>query len=318
MHVGSMYAGSARSRRTGWHVSCGTLMAAGILTTSACKLITGSSRHVVSPPPAGLDAKNVSFVSGSGNTIYAWLIRGRAGAGAVLLLHGVGSDRGSMVGRARFLHDDGFAVLAPDFQAHGESPGDRVTFGARESVDAAAAMAFLREAAPGERVGVIGVSMGGAAALLGKGPLSADAFVLESVYPTVRAALSNRLGAWFGPLGGVARRVTPIAIRLLSADIGVSEGALQPIRRIGAINAPLLVIAGALDRYTPLAEADSLFAHAKEPKSFWAVHGAGHEDIYTFGPDEYERRVGGFLTRYLRVASCPSSWLPKACSCSTE
>src|SRR4029079_3179884 len=118
--------------------------------------------------------------------------RGRAGGGAVLLLHGVGANRGAMLNRAEFLHDAGFTVLAPDFQAHGESEGEHVTYGARESLDAAAAVAYLYAVAPSERVGVIGVSMGGAASLLGLGPVRANAFVLESVYPTIRQAVSNR------------------------------------------------------------------------------------------------------------------------------
>ena len=136
------------------------------------------------------------------------------------------------MGRAEFLNRQGFAVLAPDFQAHGESTGEHVTFGARESLDAAAALEFLRNAAPDERVGVIGVSMGGAATLLGPGPLNVNAVVLESVYPTIRRAVSDRLGTWFGPLSGVGRLFTSTALGLLERETGVEETELQPIERI--------------------------------------------------------------------------------------
>ena len=53
--------------------------------------------------------------------IHAWFVPGRRGAGAVLLLHGVRANRRIMLGRARFLHDSGYALLIPDFQAHGEN-----------------------------------------------------------------------------------------------------------------------------------------------------------------------------------------------------
>ena len=255
----------------------------------------------VGAAPEDLGAVSVTYASGSGSNIHAWLARGIRGGGSVLLLHGVGANRTSMLARARFLHRLGFTVLAPDLQAHGESPGEHVTVGARESLDAAASMTFLRGAMPAEQVGVIGVSMGGAAALLGPGPLDANAFVLESVYPTIRQAVSDRLGTWLGPLGGVARLFTPAVIHFVGNDIGVTEVELRPIDRIALLHAPLLFLAGTADPYTPIVEAESLYARAPAPKDYWAVKGAGHEDLYAYDAAEYERRVGAFLVRALRA-----------------
>lgn len=274
-------------------------MIAATVWATGCGL-AGAAPTSIAPPPAQLGAESVVFASGSGSRIHAWLVRGRAGAGAVLLLHGVGSDRTSMLARAKFLHRKGFTVLAPDFQAHGESPGEHPTFGALESLDAAAALAYLQAAAPQERVGVIGVSMGGAATLLGPGPIAANAFVLESVYPTIRQAVSDRLSTWFGPLAWVGRQFTSTVINVVGSEVGVSEGELQPISRIGTLGGPLLMLAGTADPYTPLVEAESLYAHAPPNKRFWAVVGAGHEDLYDYSPAEYERRVGGFLEQWLR------------------
>lgn len=276
------------------------LLTCAVAAASGC-MLASPARSAVADPPAPLATEKVVFPSASGSLIHAWLMRGRDGGGSVLLLHGVGSNRSSMLGRAQFLHDEGFTVLAPDFQAHGESPGDHVTFGARESLDAAAAMKYLHDVVPAEPIGVIGVSMGGAATLLGPGPIAANAFVLESVYPTIRQAVSDRLATWFGPLRGIGRLFTPAVIDIVGSEIGVSEADLQPISRIGRIHAPLLLISGTDDPYTPLAEAESLYARAPSPKSFWAVVGAGHEDLHAFEGREYERRVGNFLRRYLQT-----------------
>jgi pimeloyl-ACP methyl ester carboxylesterase len=257
-------------------------------------------------PPADLAVSPVSFESTSGATIRAWFLRGRPGSGSVLLLHGVGSNRSSMVARARFLHRQGYSVLLPDFQAHGESTGEFITFGSRESLDAVAALAYLRACAPDERVGVIGVSMGGAAALLGPRPLDADALVLESVYPTIRQALEDRLAVWMGPLGRLNRYVAPVVLRTVSAEIGVREDALRPIDRIAQAGVPVFVLSGTRDRYTPLDEARALFQHARGPKQFWPVEGAAHEDLYAFTGGEYERRIGAFLAVQLRPAGIAS------------
>lgn len=276
-----------------------SVMGIGVAFASGC--ILASAHSSIGAPPAALNVSNVEFESGSGSRIHAWLMRGRAGVGAVLLLHGDGSNRTSMEGRAKFLQAKGFTVLAPDFQAQGESPGEHVTYGALESLDAAAGIAYLREIVPAERVGVIGVSMGGAAALLGTGPLVVDAFVLESVYPTIREAVRDRLGTWFGPFGMIGRLLASPVIGFVSSQNGVTEAQLQPIMHIGSIRAPLLLLSGTEDHYTPIAEAESLYAHAPSPKTFWAVDGAGHEDLHAYGPAEYERRVGDFLETNLRT-----------------
>jgi len=254
------------------------------------------ARAHIAPPPAALGASTVQFLSASGSVLRAWLVRGRPSHGAVLLLHGMGANRASMLARARFLHDRGYTVLAPDFQAHGESPGSHITFGERESLDAASALHFLRENAAGERVAVIGISMGGAAALLGDARNSADALVLESVYPTFEDAVADRLTVWLGPLGFLGHAIAPALIGSVAPRIGVDPDALRPIARIGAFDKPLLLMTGTEDRYTPVSEARALFDCAVAPKEFWEVVGAGHEDLHDYAPAEYEQLIDGFLT----------------------
>lgn len=282
---------------------------AGSVVWAGCAM-TRPARTAPLALPMGLAVRAVQFPSASGSTIHAWLVPGTAGAGAIVLLHGVGDNRTSMLGRAVFLHRAGYTLLLPDFQAHGESDGRSITFGALESLDAAAAVDFLRASTGGERIGLIGVSMGGAAALLGPGPVRADAFVLESVYPTIRQALDDRLAVWLGPFGGLRRFVTPLVIQGVSGEIGIGEDALRPIDRVGQAGAPVFLLAGTRDDYTPLAEARELFSRASEPREFWPVEGAGHEDLHAFAGADYERRVGAFLERYLRPGRISRHPLP--------
>jgi fermentation-respiration switch protein FrsA (DUF1100 family) len=272
---------------------------AGAAAASGCEM----TRPAHTGPlvlPSELAVRPVSFASRSGGTIRGWFLMGEPGRGSVLLLHGVGSNRRSMVDRARFLHRAGYTVLLPDFQAHGESEGRHITFGSLESLDASAALDFLRACAGGGRVAAFGVSMGGAAALLGPAPLHVDALVLESVYPTIRQALEDRLDVWLGPFGRLGRWVAPLVIREVSAEIGVSEDALRPIDRIARAGAPVFLLAGTRDFYTPIHESRALFEQARGPKQFWAVEGAAHEDLHAFDRAAYEERVGAFLATHLR------------------
>jgi pimeloyl-ACP methyl ester carboxylesterase len=293
-----MMEASSPSRRRARLAPRSLLAAALAVSVSGCRP-TDLPVIRLADPPADLQARAVSFPSGPDSTIHGWLARGRAGAGAVVVLHGIGASRLDMLDRARFLARMGFTVLLIDFRGHGASSGGPPTYGGLESRDARGAVELVRAEIPHERVGVIGISMGGAAALVGPTPLAVDALVLESVYPTIADAVRHRARAWFGPLGRIA---APLAMRLLFPRQGIAAADLRPIDRIGAQRAPTFVIAGTEDPYTPLAESKALFDRAASEKSFWAVPGAAHVDLHAFAGIDYERHVGAFLSRHLRSA----------------
>jgi uncharacterized protein len=250
----------------------------------------------VGPPPTDLPARSVMFDSDSGSTIHGWFVPGQ-GTGAVLLLHGVRANRLSMLDRARFLHQAGYSVLLIDFQASGESPGRAITFGYLESRDAQAAVALLRRLAPRQPIGIIGTSMGGAAALLAQPRLQVDAMVLEQVYPTLAQALDDRLrlhagviGAWFEPL--MAMTVKP--------HLGLSLQQMRPIDHIHALGVPKLLVAGSADLHTTLAESLAMYHAAAAPKQLWVVPGARHVDLDRYAGPAYRAHILEFLGTWLR------------------
>jgi fermentation-respiration switch protein FrsA (DUF1100 family) len=261
-------------------------------------LLTQPNRRTIGEPPADLHARAITFRSESGAALRGWYVEGVRGHGAVVLMHGVHADRRAMIGRARLLAQAGYAVLLFDFQAHGESEGEAITFGWRERLDAQAALAWMREAAPGERIGVIAASMGGAAVLLAQPVPSIEALVLEQVYPTVDEALDNRLRNYLGPLGPL---LSPVLEREVSWHVGLAPSLLRPVDHIASVDAPVLILAGEVDRHTTLAQSRALFAAAREPKLLWIVPGAAHVDLCAYAGAEYPRHVLPFLASHLRA-----------------
>lgn len=275
------------------------IFASGIFVSFIAIWLAGSIlcapvNHSVGNLPSDLAGKAVEFPSASGAMIHGWFIPGIKGAGAVILMHGVRSDRRSMLNRAKFLSHSGYSVLLFDFQAHGESAGENITFGYLESMDAQAAFNFVRANAPDEKIGIIGVSMGGAATLLASPPLDADAIILEMVYPTITQAIANRLTM---RLGMWAEILTPLLSWQLKPRLGIGAEKLRPIDKVEKNITPKLFIFGDKDRHTTLEESLRMFHAAAEPKEFWMVKGAGHVDLYG---KEYEQRVSAFFEQYLR------------------
>ena len=278
-------------------------------TAALCAVVVGVGLLLSRPaagdigaPPADLAAESVAMISGSGATFRGWFLAGQPGGGAVVLMHGVRANRLSMVQRARVLHQSGFSVLLFDFQAHGESSGKRITFGHLEALDAAAAVAFAKERLPNEKIGTIGTSLGGAAALLGPTPLPVDALVLEAVYPDIGAATENRIRSVLGaPIGAlVAPPLTHVFELLMPPILGIAPAELRPIDHIADVVAPLLIVSGTRDSRTTAHEAIAMFDRAREPKSLWLVEGAGHVDLERYAPEAYRAHVLAFLAGTLR------------------
>lgn len=272
-----------------------TVMLAGCLAVG--EVLIRPVNGPVGPPPGDLPAHDVTLRSDTGRNVHGWLIPGNPTAAGILLLHGLYSDRRSMLARARMLHGLGYTVLLIDLQGHGESPGAHITYGYLESHDVRAAAQYLQGAVRGRPIGAVGVSLGGAAILLARPPGAWQAVVLESVYGTFDEALDNRMREYLGPPGPL---LSGALTWQMPVRLGISAGDLRPIDRIRQVREPLLIVQGDQDRNTTPAEAWRLFAAAPGPdKQLWLVPGAGHVDLYRSAPQEYRARVTAFLTAHL-------------------
>jgi alpha-beta hydrolase superfamily lysophospholipase len=265
-------------------------------TWLAGSALCAPANHPVAEPK-DLAVEAVSFESGSGSRLHGWLVQSSTNRGVVILQHGVRADKSTLVQRAKFLSQTGYSVLLFDFQAHGESLGKEITFGYLESRDSQAAVEFVKKRFPGRPIGVIGESLGGAAALLAKPPLEVQALVLESVFPDIVDATKDRL-EWV--LCRPARMISPLLTEQLQWRIGVSPDKLRPIDSAAVIKTPKLFLAGTADPRTKFSEAQELFARAAEPKFFFSVEGASHEDLQAFLGARYEQLILDFLNKYLK------------------
>ena len=284
---------------------------AGLCLTAALLLYLGHrlilpAPATLGPAPSELHAETIHLPSDSGAILSGWLSTRPDAHGVVLLLHGIRSNKRSMVERALFLHRLGYGTLCLDLQAHGESSGDRITMGHLEGKDVAAAVAYIRARFPALPVAVLGNSLGGASAILANYEIPPDAFILEAVFSDIETAIRNRLEMRLGAIGASA---TPLLEMQIKPRLGVSPEELSPLRAVSRITAPILFIYGTADLHAKPQEADQLFEAARGPKEIWKIEGAAHEDFYKLVPSDYERRVGEFLSRRLPLRRFPSDLL---------
>jgi alpha-beta hydrolase superfamily lysophospholipase len=300
------------------------LGAAGVVTAAAGAVIGAVSmvayRKVTHPvfgdfeglpvPPEHLPREPVVLRSRDGTSLAAWFISGPRPE-PVLLLHGYSASKREMLHHAAFLHEHGYPVLLLDLRACGESGGSAVTFGGREREDVAAALAYLEERpdVDGERIGVLGLSLGGALALLAATDSPrVRAVVAESSFASIRATVhknfreATRLPAF--PFAS-------LVIWMVERRWRVRADRVAPEREIGGReDGAVLLIHAENDRVVSVQDAHALFGAARGPKELWLIPDADHALAYLTEREAYAERVCAFFDRWLPADAPP--WAPES------
>ncbi|MEL6871011.1 MAG: alpha/beta fold hydrolase [Pseudomonadota bacterium] len=255
--------------------------------------LTAAVPAQIGAAPEWLGASSVAFDSASGSRIRGWLAIAERPKGSVVLLHGVRGNRRAMLSRARFLIAANYSVLMIDLQGHGESEGDRITFGHLESFDVAAAVEFMRGQTGSGSLVVLGYSLGGAAALLARPALPIDGLIVEAVYPDIEIAVRNRLRI---RIGDIADFVASIFMNQLSWFVDVEVKDLKPMHHAPGIQYPVFVVSGALDQRTTVDDTKLLYDSLTGVKDVWLVAGAGHQNLHAFAGVAYEEKILAFIS----------------------
>lgn len=235
---------------------------------------------------------------GEGPELAAWYIPREGSRAGIVLCHGHNDCRNQFYPLLRPLHEAGFHLILFDFRSMGLSGGDVCTYGLGEKEDVHRAIHFLREEAEVENVGLFGISMGGATALLAA---AEDPTIQAVTTDCAFARLDDMVEQFFHYLpttlrAAVARSVRTWCIRWKGDVLGQvdPEAAVRQWQ-----TRPLLVVHAQEDRLTPVAHAHRLAAAAGEGAELWVVPDAPHVGCRRKAGREYFRRVTHFFQRHL-------------------
>lgn len=254
-------------------------------------------------------ARAVSFHAEDGVRIRGYYSPPAAGRPVLVLQHGQGSCRDTVLPWARIFAAVGYGVLCFDWRAHGRSGGWCVHYGAHEYKDLLAGIRFLESQpeARGRPVGVYACSLGAACtAMAAPGlPESVKALVLDSPFGSFSRMIEHRTARLKSWQGLVRLVIESLAVYLS----GAPTSAVVPEDNLKAFQPrPILVFHGSRDGVIPVEEGRSLFGAYGGPKDYWESDD-GHVRARRTRTREFMQRISEFFERHLEGAPAPEEVL---------
>jgi dipeptidyl aminopeptidase/acylaminoacyl peptidase len=231
----------------------------------------------------------------------SWVPAEKAGAPAVIVVHGINSCRRDPVVLlpAGMLARNGFSVLMMDMRDQGDSDIEdrRSGWGSEEYLDVLGAWDWLQSAQglQASRIGLTGESLGASSAIIAMGEEQAIAATWADSGFADLGVLFDELIAGDGFPTWLRMGVTAWA-KIIANDDLTARSPVAEVARIGT--RPLAIVHGLADDRMSVHHANDLAAaHAKFVPGYepWLVPRALHLQAAFAAPAEYERRIVAFF-----------------------
>ena len=216
-------------------------------------------------------AAEVWLTTRDGVKLNAWWIAAPDSRLATVFFHGNGGNLTHRVDHMRAIAAAGSALLILDYRGYGKSEGKPSESGLYSDADAAYQW-LTDKGYAAKQIVIHGESLGAAVAV-----------DLASRQPCAGVVLE----APFSSAAQVAASVLPLIGPLLIRDFDSKA-------KVGKIRAPMLFMQGDRDEVIPYRLGRDLYDAAPEPKSFWTIDGAGHNNLLDVAGDRYREHLAAF------------------------
>jgi len=243
---------------------------------------TRVARDTPTPPLPRVRAVEEVWLAGDGGVrIHALYAGADAAFADLLFLHGNAGNLYDRLANVEMLVEYGFNVLIIDYRGYGKSGGQPSEEGLYEDGEAGYRYLVDRRGVAPQRLVVFGRSLGAAVAieLASKNPCGA--VIAESAFTS---ALS--LGKLhYGWLPGLLLR-------------GMTQR-FDSLSKVARLRAPALFVHGRADAIVPVEMGRQLYEATPEPKRWYEIVGAGHNDTLMVGGREYFQQLANFVREHV-------------------
>ncbi len=231
----------------------------------------------------------------SNKNIECWYIPTRESKGTIILFHGYGGEKSSMLDKSNEFQKLGFNTLLVDFMGSGGSDGNQTTIGFKEAAEVKTTFDFVRQ--KGEKnILLFGTSLGAVAIMkaINDYKLAPKAIIIECPFGSMYQTTCTRFNSMHVPTFPMAN--------LLVFWGGILNGfpafEHKPTEYAKQITCPTLLLYGEKDEKVSRHETDEIFSNLSGPKELRTFPNAGHENYLTKYNTEWNKATKLFLERY--------------------
>jgi len=234
------------------------------------------------------------------------LINSRPSKLTVIICHGIGRNKWSMLPVAELYLDLGYNVMIYDHRAHGESGGNYPSYGYYEKDDLETMVQLVAERLPRQLIAVHGESMGAATALQHAAinnnrtdieRKAVDYYISDCSYADLRSQFRYLLKRDYG-LPDLLLVDGASLFNYLLHGFWFHEVSL--VSMMQKITVPVLFIHGQADDYIIAENAIELVRHKREPRMLYLCPEAKHAESYIKCKEEYKGEILEFMKYWLR------------------
>jgi fermentation-respiration switch protein FrsA (DUF1100 family) len=234
--------------------------------------------HVIDRDPShiGLGFEDVFFTTEDGIRLHGWVIPHKEARATLVWFHGNAGNISDRLLNIKLLHDRiKTNIFIFDYRGYGRSGGTVSEKGTY--LDGEAAMNYLlgREDAAARRLILFGRSLGAAVAAEMAIRFTSLGLILESPFVSIRE---------------MARAIFPS----LPID-WLLRTRFDTMEKVRLVKTPILVLHGDRDATVPFSQGKKVFEVASQPKKFYRIVGATHNDTFVVGGEEYYGALREFI-----------------------
>ncbi|MCK4517703.1 alpha/beta hydrolase [Candidatus Babeliales bacterium] len=187
-----------------------------------------------------------------------------------------------------------------DFRSHGENKHGITTIGCHEYKDVIAVAQWFKETHSEQKnkpFVIIGVSMGGAAALkaIKDEPMLCDALIIDSSYSSLKSIIHN---TFVQKSGLPTFPFLPIMEKMWNYLGSCDINAMKPLDCVKTIKQPLMLIHSCVDSIVPVQESLLMYAQATNAGvKLWIGPECPHGWLHEKFPGIYKKKVESFLRK---------------------